>query len=105
MVITGLSNAVRRDARFADRIRRVPSHQKPPLPLDDVLDGGVSPDAGVVVGSLPVHVEVEDEPLVIAQKLLQTSDPAEKFLILMLHAFNAIMHATFSLCYKINNNK
>ena len=57
------------DEHIGARITRVAGDEELPLALNRPLHHRVLPDAGVVVRSLPVGDDVEDEVLIIAQNL------------------------------------
>jgi len=68
-VVESLPVRVGLHQHIADRVAGVARDKELPLALDLALDLRVVPDAGVVVGALPVGDDVEDEVFVVADHL------------------------------------
>jgi hypothetical protein len=65
----GLSVGVWFHENITDGVPRVPCHQEVPLPLNHRLHVGIFPNPGIVVGTLPVGVDVQDQVFVISNNL------------------------------------
>jgi hypothetical protein len=55
-----LSIAIRSDKDITYRVTRVPCQKVPALALNNLLHGRVIPDASIIVGTLPIHINVVD---------------------------------------------
>jgi hypothetical protein len=65
----GLCIPVGRDQIFTDWIGRVASKQILALPFNHSLHGRIVPNPCIVVAALPICIQVEDEPFVVANNL------------------------------------
>jgi len=65
----GLSVGIGLHEDITNRVAGVPRNEELPLALDKALHRGVVPDASVMVGSLPVGDDVQNEVLIVADYL------------------------------------